>query len=133
MYSKKEFLSLINECTKNEHDFLTICMKVGWKYRYRRCLSDFVILPRLMEGEEHEEDETQDSDEKKKGEKKRKGVQTGDDTADEICEDPDKFRDGVDKIVSLRKGRQDVRGSIQQEDTVLGEWAHKGARGRTIW
>lgn len=46
-YTKNEFRELVNLATRGGHSFLTICMKVGWEYRFRQNLGRFFILDRL--------------------------------------------------------------------------------------
>lgn len=53
LYTKKEFRQLVSDATCKKHSFLTINMKVGWEYRFRRNLDEFITLHRLtQEGEE---------------------------------------------------------------------------------
>lgn len=66
LYSKNEFRDLVQEATRGDHSFLTICMKVGWGMRFRRNLDEFITLDRLQ----NEEGGAQD----KEGEKSEQGV-----------------------------------------------------------
>ena len=116
-YSKREFEELVNEATEGDHSFLTICMKVGWKHRFRRNLGEFIRLPRLESVEEEEEP-------RKKEEEKKVS-----DKDDKFSEDNTK-RD-LNAIIQLHKERRD--GLTEQANKVFGEWCSKGARGRTLW
>ncbi len=66
MYTKNEFRDLVQEATRGDHAFLTICMKVGWSLRFRRNLDEFIKLDRLKADDE--------SDEEKKTETAPKGT-----------------------------------------------------------
>lgn len=46
-YSKREFQTMVNACTREPYSFLTINMKVGWDKRFRKRLDEFVHLNRL--------------------------------------------------------------------------------------
>lgn len=46
-YTRNEFRELVQEATRGEYSFLTICMKVGWDLRFRRNLNGFIKLDRL--------------------------------------------------------------------------------------
>jgi hypothetical protein len=129
MYTKKEFMAIVNDATKEEFNFFTICMKTGWKYRFRRNLGEFLTLSRLVD----EQGEMKKQEEKKKGEDKKKGEEKKKDSnkSPEMDFYAKKVRDEVEKYVSLRKSQHYAL--QQQTDKVLGEWACKGARGRTLW
>lgn len=49
MYTKKEFRAIVDEATRDKYSFLTINMKVPWKYRFRKNLDQFIILDRLTD------------------------------------------------------------------------------------
>ena len=66
LYSRHEFRDLVHAATKGHHAFLTICMKIGWEFRFRRNLSEFISLDRLVGNDEEEDDK-----EPKKGTRKR--------------------------------------------------------------
>lgn len=64
MYTKKEFKAIVNSATHNPHDFLTVNMKVGWEYRFRRNLDEFIILDRLAPEDKKENQEKEEANEK---------------------------------------------------------------------
>jgi hypothetical protein len=65
-YTKKEFKALVQEATRGDHSFLTICMKVGWDLRFRKNLSEFIKLDRLQADEEGETEEKKEPSAKKR-------------------------------------------------------------------
>ena len=69
-YTKNEFRSLVQEATRGDHSFLTICMKVGWNLRFRRNLDEFIKLDRLTS--EETTNNTTDKKEKNKPRDKTK-------------------------------------------------------------
>lgn len=124
MYNKKEFAHIVNDATKGDFAFLTICMKVGWKYRFRRNLNEFYTLPRLEENEEEEKpDKTQQAQDKK-----RKGEVLSKEDEEFSAK---KLRDSLDKIIQFKKER-DVEFN-EQAGKISHRWSYKGARGRVIW
>jgi hypothetical protein len=108
-YSKNEFRDLVNEATMGDHDFFTICMKVGWKYRFRKNLNEFISLPRLENGEDDTEAEkgTKTSDRKEPSEKAK------------ICEKQSKsFREAFRSAVEYYKRKN---GQNEQTNRGLGQ------------
>lgn len=81
-YTKKEFMQMVDECTKEKYSFLTINMKVGWGKRFRKRLEEFVTLERL------ECDE--DGDDCKPKEKKRKREEIYADSDEDDDDNPEK-------------------------------------------
>lgn len=123
MYNKKEFMHLVNEATKGEFAFLTICMKTGWKYRFRRNLDEFFNLPRLIDPNEGKATGSRDTKQK-----------TPEETPE--SKEAEKFsarrlQEDLKKVVLLKKDR-DVRLN-EQASKIGNQWANQGARGRTIW
>lgn len=123
LYSKKEFIEMVNDATKHDFDFLGICMKVGWKYRFRRNLDNFYTLHRLAT----------DDDEVpvKKEEKKEKEEEPKKKTTEEEDFSAKKLQESLLKITAQKKSR-DVELN-EQATAVSRQWAHSGARGRTVW
>ena len=71
MYTKNEFRSLVNEATRQKYTFLTINMKIGWDFRFRKNLDEFIVLDRIgtenqSDQDKDSSDDSDDSDEKKK-------------------------------------------------------------------
>lgn len=130
MYSKKEFIEFVNECTLGDHDFLTICMKVPYKWRYRKNLDQIASFDRLCPKEEGETEENREKE--KNGKEGPKAENTNHEGSaasfSDHCSNADK---GFQKVLSLKKARRD--GQDEQTNKVLGEWASKGPRGRIIW
>ena len=121
LYNKKEFIELVNEATKGDFSFLGICMKVGWKYRFRRNLNEFFVLPRLMDTS----DETKSKKQKKEqGKPEPKPPPEKDFSAE-------KLKESLKKVVQFKKER-DVR-IYEQATKVCSQWAYQGPRGRVIW
>lgn len=116
MYSKKEFTHFVNEVTRGDHDFLTVCMKVGVKWRFRRNLDEFITLSRLGKPDEAPESKRPKKEPASK--------------ASTFCEEDVNCDEGLKKSIDLRRGRKDVD---EQAQRFFGEWAHKGARNRTLW
>lgn len=119
MYTKREFEAFVNEATRGDHSFLTICMKVGWKHRYRRNLDEFVCFPRLVEECDEEAADAQATP-----------APTGRANSTDFYDENRKLGEAVIKQNQLYRGRRDVD---EQAAKILGEWAHKGARGRTFF
>jgi hypothetical protein len=59
LYTKNEFRDMVNLATRGNHAFLTICMKVGWEYRFRHNLGKFFKLDRLADVDNEDKDKTQ--------------------------------------------------------------------------
>lgn len=53
MYTKKEFMQLVNDATSQRYSFLTINNKVGWDKRFRRNLDEFITLAHMEQHDEH--------------------------------------------------------------------------------
>lgn len=121
LYNKKEFIELVNDATRGDFSFLGICMKVGWKYRFRRNLNEFYSLPRLMEAENEN-----DPKKPKKTEKRKEP-----EPPPEKDFSAEKLKESLKKVQQLKKER-DVRLN-EQATTVSRQWAYQGPRGRTIW
>jgi len=118
-YTKKEFMEVISQATAADYDFLTINMHMPWRYRFRHNLGEFIHLTRL-EAEEN------------KGENEKKMQKP---SATNQC-DKKEFSDTQSQfaqVVKFRKQRDAGKRLSEQADRVLGEWAHKGARGRVIY
>jgi len=122
LYTKREFISLVHDATKGDHSFLTICMKVGWRYRFRKNLDEFIHLTRLDGEDEVAKPEQRPKEEEKPEEKTQKEAR--------FYEDPRKLEESYQVVIGIRTQRD---GSDEQTKKVFGEWAHQGARGRTIW
>jgi Poxvirus A32 protein len=75
-YTKNEFRAMVADATREDHSFLTVCMKVGEKDRFRRGLTDFIRLERLGddEGDGSRDDK---NEEKKDKDKEKEGHQQG--------------------------------------------------------
>lgn len=99
MYTKNEFRDIVNSATCGDHAFLTVCMKVGWEYRFRRNLDKFIKLDRLTSGEE----EMKGSDAQKKPETKKK------DPKEKISEDTSKrdFHSNLKALVKYFKAKHE--------------------------
>ncbi len=128
MYTKKEIIHMVNEATKGEHSFLTICMKVGWKYRFRRNLNEFINLPRIVE-QEDENAKGKHVDEKKKECEKTKDNEHEQKKGD-FYDSSKKVREDIAKIVAFKKYKHAVD---EQARKVVGQWAHESARGRIVF
>ncbi len=48
LYTKREFRDLVTCATITQFDFLTVCMKVQWAYRFRQNLGKILVLERLL-------------------------------------------------------------------------------------
>lgn len=123
MYTKKEFIELVNEATKGDFSFLGICMKVGWKYRFRRNLNEFFVLPRLMENENTQK--KKEPDPKVEQQRKREREEEGEEFSAK------KKQDSLKKVQQLKLER-DVRLN-EQATKICDQWAYKGPRGRVVW
>ena len=66
LYTKKEFYDIVQEATRGDHAFLTICMKVGWDLRFRRNLGEIIKLDRLASNNDTETTKTKEEPDKKK-------------------------------------------------------------------
>ena len=108
MYSKNEFRNLVNESTKEKYSFLTINMKTGWNYRFRKNLDEFINLPRL----------TSDYGVKEQSKKKRK---RDDDTNKHLNEGKNS------KIYDSDNNREDA----EVLDTVFEHYAENGTNEQT--
>lgn len=94
-YKKKEFMQMVNDCTKENYSFLTINMKVGWDKRFRKNLDEFVTLERLVCDDEG----NCEPKEKKKGKKEEIYAEEGD-------ENPEKqIKTAADFVVGDRGGK----------------------------
>jgi hypothetical protein len=100
MYTKNEFKDIVNRATSGKFSFLTICMKVGWDYRFRRNLDSFIKLDRLTDGEEGQ-------DRPLGGTKKQK--ETPKDTTVKISEDTSKrdFHNNLKALVKYFKTKHE--------------------------
>ena len=49
LYTRNEFRELVMDATRGDHEFLTVCMKVGWADRFRKNLTEFIHLERLSD------------------------------------------------------------------------------------
>lgn len=58
LYTKKEFRNLVTRATLTQYDFLTVCMKVQWAYRFRQNLGKVLLLERLEPHQAATQDET---------------------------------------------------------------------------
>lgn len=47
MYTRKEFMQLVNDATRERYSFLTINNKLGWEKRFRRNLDEFIQLKNM--------------------------------------------------------------------------------------
>lgn len=115
-YTKKEFRAIINEATKGSFNFLTICMKVPWKYRFRRNLSEFIHLGRL-----EDEDEVKST---KKAPVRPKDNQITFSAAEETSR---KNRKTLIEYYSARNA-----GKQNEQTRCFGEWVCKGPRKRAF-
>jgi len=113
-YTKKEFRAIINEATKGSFNFLTICMKVPWKYRFRRNLSDFIHLTRL-----------EDDDETKAPERSTKKSKSEPST---FSADDEGTAKNLKTLISYYKARN--AGEQDEQTRCFGEWVSKGPRKR---
>jgi hypothetical protein len=96
-YTKKEFMTIVNECTKEDYSFLTINMKTGWGKRFRKNLDEFVSLERLQ---------CDDKGEKCKPTKKRKRKEKENyaDDNEEDDENPEKRLKSIGDYVTKTRG-----------------------------
>lgn len=62
MYSKKEFMAIVNDICGEKYTFLTINMKVEWETRFRRNLDQIVRLARLTREEKKDKNEENSDD-----------------------------------------------------------------------
>ncbi len=115
-YTKKEFRSIINEATKGSFNFLTICMKVPWKYRFRRNLSEFIHLTRL-EGEDEEKSN-------KKAPTRPRGK------ADTFSATEETSRKNHKTLIEYFSARH--AGKQNEQTRCFGEWVSKGPRKRAF-
>lgn len=116
-YSKNEFRDLINSCTLDPHDFFTICMKVGWEYRFRRNLDEFVTLHRLST---HSDEKSSHAE---TVEKNRKGP------ANFCAPDKQNFRELLKNVTDFYRSKYE---RDEQASRVLSERQNSGTRGRTL-
>lgn len=110
LYSRKEFADLVNYATADKHSFLTVCMKVDPRLRFRKNLDEILTLDRFSN--EHEPEEA-----KKKVERKKKT--SGLATKSQICEDKgNEFHRNLQAVIKhlIKKHEQH-----EQTRTVLGE------------
>lgn len=121
LYNKKEFAEIVNEATRGRFNFFTICMKVGWRHRFRRNLDEFIVLPRIAEDENEQSQGKPGAVQAKKPQPKSK---------EEEEFSADNLSAGLRSIIKLRKERD---GFYEQKSKNLSGWAYKGPRGRTIW
>lgn len=54
MYTRKEFIQIVNDATSQRYSFLTINNKLGWDKRFRKNLDEFITLGHM---EQHEQDD----------------------------------------------------------------------------
>jgi len=109
-YTKNEFREMVNMATLGDHTFLTICMKIGWEYRFRRNLDEFFKLTRLTEGD------TEKKDPKEPESKKKKQQST---PSTQICEDKsNSFRANLATIVTHLKRKHEQH---EQKGKILRE------------
>lgn len=66
LYTKNEFRDIVQEATRGDHSFLTVCMKVGWNLRFRRNLDEFIRLDRLTDDSTEEQKKPETGKDKKK-------------------------------------------------------------------
>ena len=72
-YTKNEFRAMVADATREDHSFLTVCMKVGEKDRFRRGLTDFIRLERLENGEDDDKNKEEKKDKEKEGQQQGGG------------------------------------------------------------
>lgn len=61
MYTKKEFMQLVNDATKERYTFLTINNKLGWDKRFRRNLDEFIVLSHIQQADDDDSDSDEDT------------------------------------------------------------------------
>lgn len=69
LYTKREFRDIVTMATLTPYDFLTVCIKVPWPYRFRWNLGDIIVLDRLVrarsnDGAKPRDKKRDDTDEK---------------------------------------------------------------------
>lgn len=101
LYSKNEFRDIVNEATRGDHSFLTICMKVGWDLRFRRNLKEFIKLDRLQGNDEEEEKEPVKGKKEKKTPAKTTQQQISADKGNE-------FQENLETLVKYYKRKHEL-------------------------
>lgn len=101
MYTKNEFRELVNDATRGDHAFLTICMKVGWAHRFRKNLDKFFKLDRLAAEEDESEAKTATTSKKQKKQEKENPQK-------QICEDSsNSFHANLATIIAHLKSKHE--------------------------
>ncbi len=104
-YTKNEFRDLVQEATRGDHAFLTICMKVGWDLRFRRNLSEIIHLDRLKG---NEDPATSNEDKGAKHDKRTEQTKPTKRGVDQISVDRStEFHRNLQDLVKYFKGRNE--------------------------
>lgn len=111
MYSRREFADLVNYATSDNHSFLTICMKVDPRLRFRKNLDEILALDRFGPKDENEEEQKDQTPQKK-----MKSTSVG---KSQICEDKsNEFHRNLQTVLAHLKKKYEHH---EQKSKVLGQ------------
>jgi hypothetical protein len=120
-YTKNEFRELVNDATRGDHAFLTICMKVGWEYRFRQNLGKFFVLTRLRSNAKKEEKKESPDTSNKPQQPKEDSPEKG-----AFCEEEGKsFKENLAAVVAHLRHKY---GQHEQTGKVIGHREDPGSR-----
>ncbi len=102
LYTKNEFRDLVNYATSGDHSFLTICMKVDPKFRFRKNLGEILTLERFDEDHKNEPGAPSERGHEKGKKKKTQSLVS----KSEIC---------VDKSNEFHRNLQTVLGHLKRK------------------
>jgi hypothetical protein len=118
-YSKNEFRQLVSDASSQRYSFLTINMKIGYEYRFRKNLDQFISLDRIN-GSDDEDDGDDDDDDDDDG---------GYDHEKEYDDDGNNAKDGLRKAIGAGQGRNQFYNAQNEQDN-WGQRPPAGARER---
>jgi energy-coupling factor transporter ATP-binding protein EcfA2 len=110
LYSRKEFADLVNYATADKHSFLTVCMKVDPRLRFRKNLDEILALERFSKEDNQNEEKKEPTPKKKSGGLAGKA---------QICEDKsNEFHRNLQAVIKHLKQKHEQH---EQASTVLGQ------------
>lgn len=74
LYTKREFSDIVTMATLNPYDFLTVCIKVPWPYRFRFNLGQIIVLDRLLQYTQSQQKNGEDDNEKREDDEKKSDI-----------------------------------------------------------
>lgn len=110
LYSRKEFADLVNYATAEKHSFLTVCMKVDPRLRFRKNLDEILTLERFSNEDDQKKPKTETAPKKKSNGLVAKA---------QICEDKsNEFHRNLQAVIKHLKLKHEQH---EQASKVLGQ------------